>query len=159
MHDLMVASMNGMLGSVDANRGDLLIGWDTDQFPVDVRDTALAMHVILLQGGLGSGGLNFDAKVRRESTDLEDLFLAHIGGMDGFARGLQVAAKLIEDDVIAGFQAKRYASYNGGIGAKIEGGKIGLADLEAYVLEKGEPEQISGKQELLENIFSRYLAS
>lgn len=156
-HDLAVASDHGMLGSVDANRGDLLLGWDTDQFPVDLYDATLAMHVILKQGGLGSGGLNFDAKVRRGSTDLEDLFIAHIGGMDSFAHGLKVAARLIEDGVLESFAKQRYASFDTGIGAKIEKGKTSLKELEAYVLKNGEPRRFSGKQEMLENILNQYL--
>ena len=156
-HDLMVASINGMLGSVDANRGDPLLGWDTDQFPVDLHDATLAMGVILAQGGLGSGGLNFDAKLRRGSTELEDLFIAHIGGMDAFAYGLKVAARLQEDGVLRDFLSNRYSSYDDGIGAKIEAGRTSFAELEEYVLEHGEPAQKSGQQEKLENILNQYL--
>jgi xylose isomerase len=156
-HELLVASMNGLLGSVDANRGDLLLGWDTDQFPADVYSTAMAMGVILEQGGLGSGGLNFDAKVRRGSTDPEDLFAAHIGGMDSFALGLKIAARLKKDGALSHFVAKRYSSYDKGIGRKIEAGKTNLKELEAFTLRNGEPEQRSGKQEVLENILNQYL--
>jgi len=156
-HDLTVASINGMLGSVDANRGDTLLGWDTDQFPTDIYSTAFAMYVILKQGGLGRGGLNFDAKVRRGSTDLEDLFIAHIGAMDAFARGLQVAARMSEDGALSDFLKRRYASYNDGIGRKIERGQTNFKELEAYVLKHGEPKRASGKQELLENIINQYL--
>ena len=156
-HELLVASMNGMLGSVDANRGDLLLGWDTDQFPADVYSTAMAMSVILGQGGLGSGGLNFDAKVRRGSTDPEDLFVAHIGGMDSFALGLKIAAGLRKDGALSSFVAKRYSSYDRGIGRKIEAGKTSLKELEAFTLKNGEPEQRSGKQEVLENILNKYM--
>ncbi|MFO7869831.1 MAG: xylose isomerase, partial [Kiritimatiellia bacterium] len=157
-HDLTVASINGMLGSIDANRGDLLLGWDTDQFPADLYSTTLAMLVILKQGGLGSGGVNFDAKVRRGSTDLEDLFLAHVGAMDSFAKGLQTAAKIIDDGVYDDFLKQRYASYDSGIGKKIEDGAVGFKELEKYALEQGEPEQKSGKQEMLENILNGYLS-
>jgi xylose isomerase len=156
-HDLTVASMNGMLGSVDANQGDMLLGWDTDQFPVDLASATKAMLVILGQGGIGTGGLNFDAKVRRASTNVEDLFIAHIGAMDAFAFGLKTAARIIEDGALAGPLAKRYASFDSGIGAKIEAGEVGLEDLEAYTLVNGEPEQRSGKQELLENVLNQYL--
>jgi xylose isomerase len=156
-HELTVASINGMLGSVDANRGDLLLGWDTDQFPVDLYSTTYAMLVILGQGGLGSGGLNFDAKVRRGSIDAADLFHAHIGAMDAFARGLKVAAAIIEDGALADFVRGRYASYDGGIGRKIEQGKVGFRELERYALDHGEPERISGRQELLENLVNQYL--
>jgi xylose isomerase len=156
-HELTVASMSGMLGSIDANRGDLLLGWDTDQFPVDVYSSTFAMYVVLSQGGIGRGGLNFDAKVRRGSRDLEDLFLAHIGAMDSFAYGLKVAARLVEEGVLVDFVRKRYASYDRGLGAKIESGKVGFKELEAFVLEKGEPAPVSGKQEMLENLVNRYL--
>lgn len=156
-HDLTVAAMNGMLGSVDANQGDMLLGWDTDQFPVDLYNATRAMLVILGQGGIGSGGLNFDAKVRRPSTDLEDLFIAHIGAMDSFAFGLKTAARMIADGALSKPLAKRYASYDSGIGAKIEAGEVGLEELEAYTLAHGEPKAVSGKQELLENIFNQYI--
>ncbi|MFO7821032.1 MAG: xylose isomerase [Lentisphaeria bacterium] len=156
-HDLTVASINGMLGSVDANQGDMLLGWDTDQFPVDLYSATKAMMVILKQGGLGSGGLNFDAKLRRPSTDLEDLFHAHIGAMDSFAYGLKVASRIIEDGVLDQKLAERYASYDSGIGAKIESGAIGFEELEKYTLENGEPKMRSGKQELLENILNQYI--
>lgn len=156
-HDLTIASINGMLGSVDANRGDLLLGWDTDQFPSDIYSTTFAMLAILKQGGLGTGGLNFDAKLRRPSTDLEDMFLAHIGAMDAFAQGLKLAARIIEDGVLDTHVAKRYASYDSGIGAKIEASEIGLAELEQYTLENGEPKMISGKQEMLESLINQYL--
>jgi xylose isomerase len=156
-HDLTVAAMNGMLGSVDANQGDLLLGWDTDQFPTDLYGATYAMLVILEQGGLASGGLNFDAKVRRASVDLEDLFIAHIGAMDAFAYGLKVAARLIEDGVLSSFREQRYASYDSGIGAQIEAGETDFEALETYTLQHGEPQPRSGKQELLENIVNRYL--
>jgi xylose isomerase len=156
-HELLMASINGMLGSVDANRGDLLLGWDTDQFPLDLYDATMAMCVILKQGGLGTGGLNFDSKVRRGSIDLEDLFLAHIGGMDSFARGLKVAAKMNKDKVLDDFKKARYTSYDTGVGAMIENGEVNFKELEAFILKKGEPKRISGKQEMLENIVNQYL--
>jgi len=158
MHDLLVASSAGMLGSVDANRGDLLLGWDTDQFPTDLYLTTSIMLVILEQGGLAPGGLNFDAKVRRESFEPVDLFHAHIGGMDAFARGLKIAACLRADGVLKDFVKKRYASWDTGIGAQIEQGKATFEDLERYMLDKGNPEKnVSGRQEMLENILNRYV--
>ncbi len=156
-HDLTVASDVGKLGSVDANRGDLLLGWDTDQFPTELDEAVRAMLVILKQGGLGSGGLNFDAKLRRGSTDTVDLFHAHIGGMDTFARGLLIAQKIIDDGVLSDFIQKRYVSYSKDIGSSITAGNTSLAELETFVLEKGEPIPASGRQEMLENIFSSYL--
>ncbi len=156
-HDLTVAASNGMLGSVDANRGDLLLGWDTDQFPTDLYSTLYAMLVILEYGGLGSGGLNFDAKVRRDALDLEDLFIAHIGGMDAFAHGLKTAARIIEDGVLKDLKRKRYASFDSDFGADFEAGRLSLADLEAFTLKHGEPQPVRGKQELLENIMNQYL--
>ncbi|OGV57234.1 MAG: xylose isomerase [Lentisphaerae bacterium RIFOXYA12_FULL_48_11] len=156
-HDLAVASINGMLGSVDANRGDLLLGWDTDQFPSDIYQTTMAMYIILGQKGLGTGGLNFDAKLRRGSTDLEDLFIAHIGAMDAFALGLKIANELHKDKVLSDVIKNRYSSYDTGIGAKIEAGMVDLKDLEVFILKNGEPKQVSGKQEMLENIINQYL--
>ena len=156
-HELMTASVNGMLGSIDANRGDPLLGWDTDQFPTDLYGTALAMYIVLRQGGIGTGGLNFDAHLRRGSTDLDDLFIAHIGAMDTFAKGLTVAARLIEDGVFGQFLDERYSSYATALGLKIESGKAGLRDLEEFVLAHGEPKRRSGRQELLENILNRYI--
>jgi len=156
-HDLTVASMNGMLGSVDANQGDLLLGWDTDQFPTDLYSATMAMLVILEQGGIAPGGLNFDAKVRRESVELEDLFIAHIGAMDTFAHGLKVAQKLIDDGVLRNTIEKRYSSYDSGIGADIESGNADFESLEAYTLANGEPRSRSGRQELLENVLNQYI--
>jgi xylose isomerase len=156
-HELAVASAAGKLGSVDANRGDLLLGWDTDQFPNDVYETTRAMMIILNQGGLGSGGLNFDAKVRRSSVDTVDLFHAHIGGIDAFARGLLIAHKIMEDNVLGKFIEERYSSYKTGIGADILNGKAGLEDMEKYILENGMPAMMSGRQEMLENIINSYL--
>lgn len=156
-HELAVASAAGKLGSVDANRGDTLLGWDTDQFPTDVYSTTMAMMVILQQGGLGKGGLNFDAKVRRGSNDPYDLFHAHIGGMDTFARGLLTAHQILQDKVLSKFVAERYSSYNSGIGAKIMAGKVGLRELEQFILKEGNPELESGRQEMLENILNGYI--
>ncbi len=156
-HELTVASAAGKLGSVDANRGDLLLGWDTDQFPADLYSTTLAMLVILKQNGLGSGGLNFDAHVRRSSIDPVDLFHAHIGGMDAFARGLLIAHKIIEEKAFSSFIDERYASYKSGIGAKIMAGQVGFAELEKYILENGMPVMHSGRLEMLENILNDYI--
>ncbi|NBO93450.1 MAG: xylose isomerase [Planctomycetia bacterium] len=158
MHDMVTASAAGVLGSVDANTGNLMLGWDTDQFPTDLYLTTQMMLVILDQGGLGTGGLNFDAKVRRESFEPVDLFHAHIGGMDAFARGLKIAAKMKADGVLSDFIKKRYASWDSGIGARIEAGQVTLEDLEKYMLEKGDADKnVSGRQEMLENIFNRYV--
>jgi xylose isomerase len=156
-HELAVASAAGKLGSVDANRGDLLLGWDTDQFPTDIYSTTMAMIVILNQNGLGSGGLNFDAHVRRSSIDPIDLFYAHIGGMDTFAKGLLIAHKIIEDKALSNFVEDRYSSFNSGIGAKIMTGKVGLEDLEKWVLGQNPPVPQSGRQEMLENLLNSYI--
>ncbi|HZX75939.1 xylose isomerase [Lysobacter sp.] len=155
-HDLQVASDHGLLGSIDANRGNAQNGWDTDQFPTDLYDTVGAMMVVLRQGGM-VGGLNFDAKARRESTDMEDLFIAHIGGMDAFARGLEVAHALLNASPWEQWRAERYASFDNGAGRDFEQGKLGLADLHALALKNGEPRQISGKQEKYENLLNQYL--
>ena len=158
MHELEYASSQGMLGSIDANTGDLLLGWDTDQFPTDFYLAARCMLVILKYGGLASGGVNFDAKVRRESFEPIDLFHAHIGGMDTFARGLKIAAAIRADGELSGLLEERYSSWDSGIGASIESGSADLEALEAYMLEKGEiaPNQ-SGRQEMLLNLVNRYL--
>ena len=158
MHELEYSRMQGVLGSIDANTGDLLLGWDTDQFPTDIYLTTQCMLVILKQGGLAPGGINFDAKVRRESFEPVDLFYAHIGGMDAFARGAKIAAAIRRDKVLEEVIQKRYASYDDGIGRKIELGSVHFTDLETYMLEKGNPEpNASGRQELLENIINDYL--
>ena len=157
-HELTVASTAGRLGSIDANTGDMLLGWDTDQFLTNVYDATYAMLVVLKQNGLGSGGFNFDAKLRRSSTDLEDLFHAHIGSMDAFAKGLLIADSIIQDKVLDNFVAERYAAYKKDIGKKIMDKKIGFAELEKYILEVGEPTTISGKQEYLENLINKYVA-
>ena len=158
MHELDYAGMQGALGSIDANTGDLLLGWDTDQFPTDYYLTAQCMLAILKHGGLTTGGVNFDAKVRRESFEPIDLFYAHVGGMDAFARGLRIAADIRKDGVIGQFVSNRYRSWDSGIGSEIEAGKTSLDSLEKYMLEKGEATaNESGRQEMLENIFNRYL--
>ena len=158
MHELSYASINGLLGSIDANRGDELIGWDTDQFPTNLYLTAQVMLVVLEQGGLGSGGFNFDAKVRRESFEPNDLFHAHIGSMDSFAQGLKIAAAIRKDGVLKDFVKTRYASWDSGIGAGIEAGKEDFGSLESYMLKKGEADaNTSGRQEMLENVVNRYL--
>jgi xylose isomerase len=157
-HEIEVAAAVDMLGSIDANAGDMLLGWDTDQFNTDVRELTLAMISILRAGGLGSGGFNFDAKLRRPSIDLEDLFYAHIGGMDAYALAYKIARKILADGKLDGFVAQRYASYDSGFGKEIEKGKIGFAELEKLVLTKlGEPKPVSGRQEYLENLISTYL--
>ena len=156
-HDLQVASADGKLGSIDANRGDYLLGWDTDQFPTDLYSTTYAMLVILKQKGIGPGGINFDAKVRRGSFDPEDLFHAHIGGMDAFARGLKLAQKIIDDGALDAFVKDRYASYRRGIGKRIMNGQPTFAELERYVHKNGEPEIRSGREEMLENIINSYI--
>src|SRR3954470_10794415 len=138
LHEMIVASSAGMLGSVDANRGDLLLGWDTDQFPTDLYLTTGIMLVLLEQGGLAPGGLNFDAKVRRESFEPADLFHAHIGGMDAFAKGLKIAAKIRADGAFTEAIKKRYASWDGGIGQQIESDKATFEDLEKYMLDRGD---------------------
>lgn len=157
-HELRFAADNNMLGSVDANQGDLLLGWDTDQFPTNIYDTTLTMYEILRAGGLKTGGLNFDAKVRRASFTKEDLLIAHIVGMDTYAAGLKVAAKLLEDGVLEENLANRYRSYKEGIGLDIINGKVGFTELEKYVLSKKElAKNESGKQELLEAILNQYI--
>jgi xylose isomerase len=156
-HELNQSRVNGVLGSVDANQGDANLGWDTDQFPTNIYDTTLAMYEILLAGGLTKGGLNFDSKVRRASFEESDLFYAYIAGMDAFARGLKVAAKLIEDKVFENFIANRYASYKEGIGKDIVEGKVGFKELEAYALKNGITPNVSGRQELLESILNQYI--
>lgn len=156
-HDLVVASNEGKLGSIDANRGDLLLGWDTDQFPTDLMTAVRTMMIVLKQGGLGSGGLNFDAKLRRASCDVEDLFYAHIGGMDTFARAALIAAKILEDGVIDEFVSNRYSGYQSDMGLKIKNNETSFEELEQYILDNGEPKPISGRQEYLENILLSYI--
>lgn len=158
MHELEYARIHDALGSIDANTGDLLLGWDTDQFPTDIYMTTQIMLVLLEQKGLGSGGTNFDAKVRRESFDPVDLFHAHIGGMDAFARGTKIAAAIRADGVLTDFVKDRYSSFDDGIGAIIEDGTANFAELEAYMLEKGEVDpNKSGRQEWIENLINQYI--
>lgn len=158
MHELEYAAIQGALGSIDANRGDMLLGWDTDQFPTDIYQTARVMLVLLKHGGIGSGGVNFDAKVRRESIEPLDLFHAHIGGMDAFARGLKIAAAIREDGEIQKMVEQRYASWAEGLGAEIEAGKHSLTSLEKVALETEQFQAMqSGRQELFENIVNRFI--
>jgi xylose isomerase len=156
-HDLQVAVDSGLLGSVDANQGDYQNGWDTDQFPTSVYETTRAMMVILNNGGLHNGGLNFDAKRRRNSTDSNDLFHAHIGGMDAFALGLEIAHRIVNESELPGMVKERYASFDSGKGAEYEAGKLSLEDLRKLAIDAGEPETISGKQEMVENLINRYM--
>ena len=156
-HELYVARINNALGSIDANQGDLLLGWDTDQFPTNIYETTLAMMEVIKMGGFTKGGLNFDAKVRRASFEPIDLFYGHIAGMDAFAQGFKIAYRIIEDGVFDKFVSERYASFTKGIGKDIVDGKVGFKELEAYVLENGEPEITSGRQELLEAILNQYV--
>jgi len=158
-HEIRVASINGMLGSLDANQGDMLLGWDTDEFPQDLTQTTLTMYEILKNGGIGRGGVNFDAKVRRASFDQEDLFFAHIAGMDAYAKGLKVAAKLIEDRVLEDVVENRYRSFQGGVGAEIASGRATLKSLEAYALENHPIRNTSGRQEQIKAIVNEYLLS
>jgi xylose isomerase len=151
-----VAVDNGMLGSIDANRGDYQNGWDTDQFPIDQFDLVQAMIQIIRNGGLGTGGTNFDAKTRRNSTDLEDIFIAHISAMDAMARALESAAKFIEESPYKKMVAERYASFDSGIGKDFEEGKLTLEQVYEYGKTIGEPKQTSGKQELYEAILAMY---
>ena len=157
MHEMTVAIDAGALGSVDANQGDELIGWDTDQFPTDIYLCTEIMLKLLEMGGLTTGGLNFDAKRRRESHDPADLFHAHIGGMDAFARGLKIAAAIREDGRLQAFVDKRYSSYTSGIGAKISGKQTSMEELSAYALGNGEPALDSGRQEMLENLVNEFI--
>lgn len=157
-HELRVAADNALLGSVDVNQGDLLLGWDTDQFPTNIYDAVSIMYEILRAGGLQSGGLNFDAKVRRSSFTKEDLMIAHIAGMDTYAVGLKIAAKLLEDGVFENNLKERYQSYNKGIGQQIVNGKVGFRELETYIINKKVIDNNeSGKQELLESILNQYI--
>ena len=156
-HELQVAADTGLLGSIDANRGDYQNGWDTDQFPNDIYELTEAMLVIIEAGGFKGGGINFDAKIRRNSTDPEDLFYAHIGGMDVFARALITADAILQKSDYKKTRKERYASFDTGKGAEFEQGKLSLENLRAYAIENGEPETRSGKQEYLENIINRYI--
>jgi xylose isomerase len=158
MHELDYAGIQGMLGSIDANTGDLMLGWDTDQFPTDIYLTTQIMLMLLKHGGIAPGGVNFDAKVRRESFEPIDLFHAHIGGMDAFARGLKIAAQIRADKALDKFIEERYDTWNHGIGAEIESGQADFKSLEQYMLEKGDADSNqSGRQELIENVVNYYI--
>lgn len=156
-HELQTAADAGLMGSIDANRGDYQNGWDTDQFPNNINELTEAMLVILEAGGFSTGGINFDAKLRRNSTDLEDLFHAHIGGMDTFARALVSAQHILTRSPYRQLRKTRYASYDQGDGAAFEAGQLTLEDLHALALKNGEPQKISGKQEYYENIINQYI--
>jgi xylose isomerase len=156
-HELQVAADAGVLGSIDANRGDNQNGWDTDQFPNSVYELTEAVLVILQAGGFKTGGVNFDAKTRRNSTDLADIFYAHIGGMDTFAKALLAAQAILEDGEYVRIKKERYASFDRGNGKKFENGALGLRDLRQLALKNGEPAQISGKQEYLENLLNKFI--
>ncbi len=156
-HELTLAASEGLLGSIDANRGDPRSGWDTDQFPTDVYETTLAMLAVLRMGGLTTGGLNFDAKIRRDSSNLADLFIAHIGGMDAFALGLETAFAVIQGGELDAIVKERYSSFDKGDGKKFEKGKLGLAELAALATAYGAEGSSSGRQELCENILNGYL--
>lgn len=156
-HELQVAADAGLLGSIDANRGDYQNGWDTDQFPTDITEITEAMMVILQAGGFGGGGINFDAKIRRNSTDMQDLFYAHIGGIDVFARALIVADNILQKSEFKKLRKDRYASYDSGKGKEFEQGKLSLEDLRNYAAENGEPAVTSGRQEYIENLINRYI--
>lgn len=153
-HELQVAADAGLLGSIDANRGDYQNGWDTDQFPIDIYETTQAMMVLLQSGGLTSGGVNFDAKVRRNSIDLEDKFIAHVAGMDTFARGLICAEHVLKNTNYLKLRKERYQSFDGGNGAKFEKGELTLENLSEIARQQGEPQPISGRQELFEQIIA-----
>ena len=156
-HELQVAADAGMLGSMDANRGDYQNGWDTDQFPTNLNELTESMLIILEAGGFQGGGINFDAKIRRNSTDLADLFHAHIGGVDNFARALITAEAILQKSEYKNIRKNRYASFESGKGKAFENGELSLEDLRAYAIEKGEPATISGQQEYLENIINNFI--
>jgi xylose isomerase len=156
-HEMQVAADAGLLGSMDANRGDYQNGWDTDQFPTNLNELTEMMLVLLETGGFKGGGINFDAKIRRNSTDPADLFHAHIGGIDAFARALITADNILQKSDYKKIRTDRYASYDSGKGKEFEEGKLSLEDLRNYAVENGEPAVISGKQEYLENIVNRFI--
>lgn len=156
-HELQVAADAGLLGSMDANRGDYQTGWDTDQFPNNIYELVEAMLVVLEAGGVKGGGINFDAKIRRNSTDPEDLFHAHIGGMDAFARALIIADNILQKSDYKKIREDRYSSFDNGKGKEFENGKLSLQDLRNYAIENGEPKIISGRQEYMENIINRFI--
>jgi xylose isomerase len=156
-HELQVAADAGLLGSMDANRGDYQNGWDTDQFPTNINELVEALLIILEAGGFQGGGINFDAKRRRNSTDPEDLFHAHIGGIDTFARALTVADAILAKSEYKKIRSSRYASFDGGEGAAFEKGGVSLEKLRDYAVAHGEPAVISGRQEYMENLINRYI--
>ena len=156
-HEIAVAEKSGMLGSIDANRGDYQNGWDTDQFPNNIQETTEAMLVFLKAGGLQGGGVNFDAKIRRNSTDMEDLFHAHIGGADTFARALLTADRILNSSDYNKLRETRYSSFDSGKGKEFESGKLNLNDLYNIANDNGELKLQSGKQELFENIINQYI--
>jgi xylose isomerase len=156
-HEMQVAASAGKLASLDANRGDYQNGWDTDQFPINIYELTEMMLVFLKAGGLTTGGINFDAKIRRNSTDPEDLFIAHISGMDAFARALMIADEIMKDATYKDLVSQRYASFDSGSGQAFESGKLSLEGLAEYAKTAGEPKQISGKQELYEQIINMYI--
>jgi len=156
-HELQVAVDNGLFCSIDANRGDYQNGWDTDQFPINLYELIESMFPIFEAGGFTTGGINFDAKTRRNSTDMEDIFIAHIAGMDAFARAFEITQQLLEKSPYQKMKADRYASFNSGDGARFEKGEMKLQELAALAKTNGEPEQISGKQELYESIINQYI--
>ena len=157
-HDLQVAADSGMLGSIDANKGDYQNGWDTDEFPTNVYEITEAMMVILRAGGFTRGGINFDAHIRRNSTDIDDIFIAHISGMDTFARALVIADKILKESDYLSMRKKRYASFDKGAGKDFEKGKLTLENLREIAVKNGEPVTRSGKQELYEQLINMYLA-
>jgi xylose isomerase len=156
-HELQVAADAGMLGSIDANRGDYQNGWDTDQFPTNLNELVESMLIILEAGGFQTGGINFDAKIRRNSTDQADLFHAHIGGMDNFARALIIADNILQKSEYKKLRSERYASFDAGAGKEFETGNVTLESLRDYAIANGEPKTISGRQEYLENLINRYI--
>jgi len=157
-HEMETAAAGGVLGSLDANTGDPFLGWDTDQFPTSIYETSMIMYTLLKYGGFTTGGVNFDSHVRRDSIGVDDLFFAHIGGMDTFARGLKIAAAMRADGRMADFVKERYSSWDSGIGADIESGKVGFKELSDYMLKKGNPEpNKSGRMEYLENLWNEYI--
>jgi xylose isomerase len=156
-HELQVAADAGMLGSIDANRGDYQNGWDTDQFAMNLQEITEAMLTILTSTGIQGGGVNFDAKIRRNSTDMDDLFLAHIGSMDAFARGMLIAQDILDKSDYLERRKNRYSSFDSGKGKLFETGDLTLEELRTYAMEVGEPKQISGKQEYFENLLNRYI--
>lgn len=156
-HELMMSRINGVLGSVDANQGDMLLGWDTDQFPTNMYDATMCMYEVLKNGGIAPGGLNFDSKVRRGSFQADDLFISYIVGMDTFARGLIVAANMLEDGALENFVSDRYASWTEGVGKDIVEGKMDFEALATYALDHDEIKNTSGRQEMLEDVVNRYI--